>query len=43
MIIDTKNGHGNLEHEAQLALDAIKNAENMFNYSDDPELSAKKI
>lgn len=35
MIIDTKNGHGNLEHEAQLALDAIKNAENMFNYSDD--------
>ena len=38
MIIDTKNGHGNLEHEAQLALDAIKNAENMFNYSDDPEL-----
>ncbi len=33
-----KNVQENLEYEAQLALDAIKNAENMFNYSDDPEL-----
>ncbi len=38
MIIDMKNEHNNLEQEAQLALEAIKNAENMFNYSDDPEL-----
>lgn len=38
MISDIKTQRTNLENEAQLALDAIKNAENMFNYSDDPEL-----
>ena len=38
MLNDVKNSHQSLEQEAQLALDAIKNAENMFNYSDDPEL-----